>query len=508
MGLTHRVVYRYELSKRGAIFEAPPVMLEHVGKWVSKIYAGHVLEFVERKLATLRDEEGEIHKRQKAMKDVMVSVERDIKKLPDGKTLRYKVWHYDQESYVGARRMKGRWFFHDEKGNRITRWLAPHEKPKPDWVPVYEIGRGRKNLDFEEFYSGGRTAEESAEHIRKWIKAALEHKPLITYKSKLTGPHKEQAEKRLKTQIVESVLLKRECEKYTKTPKKYRANAQKSFPIDLTGWRYLSALLRKEYDNKKEIEEAQEGKDWSEVRVVLNFQKHKKTLGTWYAEQRKMRVDVRAGGKDSVEKFRDNLTDILRTLRHEFQHMAQDVLTALLALPSEAGTPARELAPTPVKPSRKRKPHALREQEFYTRLADEVDRFVRHVRSRGNVRENFEEWITDTEFFRKLRRHEPAKWRKAVGEFTKAIEARGIEIPGTQEYEFDPKSRRFTQEIRDFINDWRNYKGTLDLYTFYKLWVNPKTGKRFFRDLPYVQYNSAEAEFRKWVEKNFGPITA
>jgi len=76
-----------------------------------------------------------------------------------------------------------------------------------------------------------------------------------------------------------------------------------------------------------------------------------------------------------------------------------------------------------------RKPHALRDVEFYTRLPDEVARFKRNVRSypRDEWWGRFNAWVgleggRPTEFFDKLKRKEPAKWRKAIKEFLKAVE--------------------------------------------------------------------------------------
>lgn len=183
-----------------------------------------------------------------------------------------------------------------------------------------------------------------------------------------------------------------------------------------------------------DVAEALKVKGWDEIVVQLDFKGHKKTFGMWFQGKRQLTVDVRGRTPESVELFQDILRDILRTLRHELQHVGQDVLTTIQDLKMEAGTPAQDIRVQPTgKPSTKRKEHALREEEFYTRLADEIDMFVDAARSMApsRLRSLFQGWTQGgdrSEFFRRLRQEEPLKWQKAVKEFAKGIRARGIAI--------------------------------------------------------------------------------
>jgi len=226
--------------------------------------------------------------------------------------------------------------------------------------------------------------------------------------------------------IVELKLLQRECEKYTKVGKTYRTRAQKDFAVDLKRWRYVSDIERQQ-------DIASVERDWENIKVILNFKRYRRSVGEWRRGKKQIRIDARELNflkKGWVEQFHHALSETLRTLRHELQHVGQDIITEALELPSEAGTPAEELGLA--KPTRGRKPHPLREAEFYTRLADEIEQYVYHVRRHGNKREHFDDWIKDREFFKALRRKEPAKWRKAVEEFTKGLSDRGIDIPGKE----------------------------------------------------------------------------
>lgn len=72
----------------------------------------------------------------------------------------------------------------------------------------------------------------------------------------------------------------------------------------------------------------------------------------------------------------------------------------------------------------------MRDVEFYTRLADEVERFLRHVRRIpvAERRKEMRKWTRNVGFFKALRRKQRDKWEKAVAEFYKAVEEQ-VDIP-------------------------------------------------------------------------------
>lgn len=170
--------------------------------------------------------------------------------------------------------------------------------------------------------------------------------------------------------------------------------------------------------------------NWDEIVVSVNFIGHKTSVGTWRAIDRSLVVDIRGEVPSSVDQFRDTLKDILRTTRHELQHLGQDLLTRIQGLKQEAGSPSYDIR-VKAPEGAPRKEHALREEEFYTRLADEIEEFAESVARKpaADVRGSLDFWVTKgSEFFRKLRVHEPLKWQKAVKEFMKGLEARGITL--------------------------------------------------------------------------------
>jgi len=184
-----------------------------------------------------------------------------------------------------------------------------------------------------------------------------------------------------------------------------------------------------------------------EILVILDFKGHSKRGGQWHHTKKELQVDM---WKDalSVDDFENNITEIIRIARHECQHVGQSVLEKLKDLRGgRPGTPSLSIREKGG-PLRGRKEHALREVEFYTRIQDEVDRFIQKARTipqkwrrlaarvwvgdfnkaefkeldrAVNVRLERNDRIKTAEFFRALKTREPEKWKKAVKEFISAI---------------------------------------------------------------------------------------
>jgi len=441
MDLAHRVVYRH--MKQAGVFEAPPAMLKTISEWVTEVYAGQVLADLEPRLEMEREREVVVERRKKEMEAALASLERDIKKLREGKTVKYRMWErpssiFGAPSYIGIRRIPRT--YRDPSEPRVRQMT---DNPLPHYLPMYEVGEGYKKLDFLVNYSvPGQTgtAEEVADYVRRHIEHQME------YEDDLDLSFKKDQEGLSQSGMVELLLLQKECHKYTSTAKEYATQAYEFFPIDFTGWKYLKELKR--HYSTSVFESTLKDKRWDKIKVVLNFKPHKTSEGMWRPRSRTIRVDVQSlsfVGRRYLEKgtavksFRWALDEVLETLRHELQHVGQDIFTSIMGLEDEAGTPSKELT-RDIKPSKGRKPHALRESEFYTRLLDEVDYFTRMLPKhplkkykdprKKDRREFFDNWVTGREFFQMLKQHEPAKWRKAVKEFTKALSKRRIEIPG------------------------------------------------------------------------------
>lgn len=214
------------------------------------------------------------------------------------------------------------------------------------------------------------------------------------------------------------------------------------------------ALIRSEI-GPAEVERALQIRNWDQITVTLSFQPQKKSVGVWKSFQRNLRVDIPEPTVWNVAGFQDALAEAMGTLRHELQHVGQDVLAAVLML-KDTGLPSRNIRNLEYDAGgahRERwqdpkKEHALQDVEFYTRLADEVEYFVQFIQKRSFAPQDrylaFRTWVDDADprgtvgptrvFFHKLKQEERGKWRKAVGEFLKAV-GEEVEIS-------DPAARR------------------------------------------------------------------
>jgi len=193
--------------------------------------------------------------------------------------------------------------------------------------------------------------------------------------------------------------------------------------------------------------------DWGKITCTLDFKGHLKRGGVWFVGKRLLEVDVRFGTATTVQNFKQGIFEVNRVVRHELQHVGQDVLQTVQGLEENAGLPSpklRDPSRTPLglprswkEPNRGRDPHELQDVEFYTDLTDAVESFVRQSRQiplsdRLEVLKVFvglpgkPEKITAREnhHFKVWRTKDKEKWKKAVSEFYKAVVERGVKIPG------------------------------------------------------------------------------
>ena len=147
------------------------------------------------------------------------------------------------------------------------------------------------------------------------------------------------------------------------------------------------------------------------------------------------------------------MNEVARVIRHELQHLAQTVLENATNLDT-AGMPAGgergRLSPH----STTEDEHALRDVEFYTRLQDDIDEFLRLRGKFGPAgddrvtRKAIGVWVGEepaqdvgmwalrpSRFFTEIRKHDRRKYRKAVGEFWAAVSE-----GGTPSYRFASKT--------------------------------------------------------------------
>lgn len=226
--------------------------------------------------------------------------------------------------------------------------------------------------------------------------------------------------------LVEFNLIQREAAKYTRDPEP-KGIEKKSFSLDFRGWSYL----------RKEAQwDSDEG---DRVNVEVWFSKPFMDEGGWeYVGGRggvfgKMWFDANRLVEDfwesggSLGVFKKQVKALSETVDHEVSHFGQAALTVLHATSEVAGLPGIHWRGQEFDNI-----NDLLHDEFYPRLRDEVGRFQDEATkiAKSGWREFFDWWIRNSGIFATIYEQEDKlKWKKAVGEFYKALNREGVEIP-------------------------------------------------------------------------------
>ena len=171
---------------------------------------------------------------------------------------------------------------------------------------------------------------------------------------------------------------------------------------------------------------------WTEITCILDFKGHVSRGGVWMPHKRTLEVSVVNAKPLHRDALLQQYEEIRRIVRHEMQHLGQDLLGAIQQLGEEAGLPSKHLRDPAYTAwgglkediRHQRREHPLRDVEFYTRVADEVTRFLRilRTRKRSTWLDEAKKWLREQPFFKALRMKERGKWQKAVAEFIKGVE--------------------------------------------------------------------------------------
>lgn len=183
----------------------------------------------------------------------------------------------------------------------------------------------------------------------------------------------------------------------------------------------------------KQITEALHAIHWKEIECTVDFKGSKKVDGYWRKWDRKLIIFTSQWPVRTVAGLKMQLAELDSTIRHELQHVGQDLIGYMTGTNEGGGLPARKIRDPRYSPDgdrvqkgpKKDLPHALRDVEFYTRLADEVASFVRDLPSveRAKWPQAAEQWVTTKRhFFKELKKYQRLKWKKAVAEFYKEVE--------------------------------------------------------------------------------------
>ncbi len=260
-------------------------------------------------------------------------------------------------------------------------------------------------------------------------------------KGKLWGHVWAIAEVRIKTdrdltdqQIVELNLIVREARRHTSRKKALKGTVRQVFDVDLTGWRYLS-------DVDDPVELLDDLGDRIVVQVSFkdklgqagfwDFVGNGTTLGSLaiqafaplFGPLQSIEIGSTVG---ALRQIQAAMADLKDTIRHELEHMGQDLLEEIKDLKERPGIGKKHQGV----PSGGDRDDFLT-FEFYPRLRDDVMAFKRHLRNvpRRQWRSELDRWSQNEEtFLGILYHHERTRWRKAMAEFTKELAKQGVRL--------------------------------------------------------------------------------
>jgi len=510
-GSVQRVADRY---MEAGVFEAPPGLLEAFLRWALPKYAGNVLYHVDQRRQSLQDRTKPLQEAMATLQRYFNEVERAVKGLSKGEvaqwTLSVPVNGVLHPYKIGVKYaftgIKGDpRYYTDASEKRLT--FRKHRWARSQDDAIYWA---RQNID----HSGGRIEsvlkgfqQSPEDEGPSLVEATLLVREASKYTSKakayktstkttlpitaqtlkgwrywdaaVAGMKAEHA--RLQEALIEEAN-RTEALYLWVMPHSVVAQALRYFGLDplkdITPDEARKAAQQP--FNEADVYKILKDKGWGEITTVLVFAGHKSRGGVWMELKRKLEVDVPYWGRaPDVATFQEGITEISRIARHEFQHVGQDLLKDLTGAKEELGLPSeaiRDPNRDPIgrrrdRPSGGRSEHALQDVEFYTRLADEIGRFVRGVRQIPPAlrRKALRAWVglspnlTEEEgglvtqirtwpfhgrpFFTTLKRSQKGKWQKAVSEFVKGVEERGISIPGGLRMAFDGHPYRRKQRV-------------------------------------------------------------
>lgn len=196
------------------LFEAPPAIERAIQDWMASVYAGHVLAKTLSRLITLQDSIAPARDALERILAVEKVYEQKIRDIGRGKSIRLEIPIPDasgpKDYFVGVRRSEN------------------------EGVLVYQVGQGHRNVSYK---SNWTTLYEAIRQVQMVVDARIAQASRVIRYLERNPPQSSYKENTIR---VELNLLRRECLKYTDRPKAFAAVASKMFPVDLTGWKYIS----------------------------------------------------------------------------------------------------------------------------------------------------------------------------------------------------------------------------------------------------------------------------
>jgi tRNA nucleotidyltransferase/poly(A) polymerase len=221
-------------TRTAGILEPPPVMMASVLQWMLSVYAGHVLAQVEEKIATQRDTLGAAKKALADMQHQLQHLEQQVGALGFGEVLRVPIYSLRVDGtlrvvYVGTR-VSTKWI---RKPNGALHFI---DGKLEDGEFQYEYGKGNKRLTFTD---GGNW--ESQHSITSRLTNTLVSAVLGFQRQVRLKELEKIAPENSDSSLVELYQMRKECLKYTSKAKAYHSTASRVFPVDVTGWKYITS---------------------------------------------------------------------------------------------------------------------------------------------------------------------------------------------------------------------------------------------------------------------------
>jgi hypothetical protein len=405
--MAHRVAACFRV---GGLVKPPPVMHRDIRKWIVSVYAGHIWAKKEQVLQRLVGVKTEA---EAALKDL----EAFRRKVP-GLVAKQKKFRFTAPLVQGA-------ITADPKDEEWTLTITPFGRPRYQERGLYDPGL-----------------------ITNVVNGFLDRcKHRLWELTEDPGALAGRKHRPTKDLFVDTVQLIQLCKKLASKPKEYKTKASRKFPVDLSGWDYLT----------EEEKRGPRMENFTEITVTVFFKAHEMRGGQWHGYERTLEVDVMVGSVTDVTTFKASLANLDETLIHELGHLGQTATLIGRKGPDEGAMPSHKLRtpgyspegfPRPAGPGRgKQLEHALRDVEFYPNLGDATRTFIREVKKvpPADRQEAARMWVGDsqlrgkdyTEFtdrvppafrssehsFQLLKDKAPSKWVKAVKVFYSQVQS-------------------------------------------------------------------------------------
>ena len=227
------------------------------------------------------------------------------------------------------------------------------------------------------------------------------------------------------------------------------------FPLDLSGWPHAAMVERRIAERRAR----DPGSLWMFDRMydpitvvvyrTLKEGRGKNIAATW--RDGFLTVWGLPSHLHREREFRSYVVQLRRTIRHELQHLAQDLLREATGVDAAGGHRTRSSPhPDGLHP---RDEHALRDVEFHTRLQDAIEEY-----GGGADNASIRSYVSDGpmvpgvephDFFAALKRYDRRKWVRAVSEFLGAVGGRGSIGGAGRGVPMAPSSSRVASRFHD-----------------------------------------------------------